>query len=265
MGTQDSYTLLSPEDGAAVATHNPAGKSPVLLVCEHASRRIPASLDGLGLSIETAKSHVAWDPGALAVASMLSETLDATLIAARFSRLVYDCNRPPEAAGATPAKSEIFEIAGNADIPPAQRAARIAEIYEPFCDAVSGTITKRIAQGTPPVIVTIHSFTPVYYGENRTVELGVLHDTDATLAEAMLALPCQMNMQRNQPYGPEDGVTHTLKLHALPDGLLNVMIEVRNDLLTSEADQKTVADGLAAMLTQALDALTLTPAEAAHV
>jgi len=87
--------------------------------------------------------------------------------------------------------------------------------------------------------------------------MGVLHDEDATLADAMLAIPSTMEVQRNQPYGPEDGVTHTLKLHAIPNGLLNVMIEIRNDLIATVADQKKVADELSLVISQALVALRL--------
>ncbi len=248
-------SILSAPDGAAFETVNPDGSSAVLLVCEHASKHIPASLDNLGLDAQTANSHVAWDPGALSVAKHLSAMLDAVLIAATVSRLVYDCNRPPEAAGAMPAKSEIFPIAGNQNIPPEEKAARISEIYVPFTNAIQNVISARADAGRTTVIVTIHSFTPIYFGEKRKVELGVLHDQDATLADAMLAIPSTMEVHRNQPYGPQDGVTHTLKLHALPNGLLNVMIEIRNDLIATDADQKKVADELSGMITKALDAL----------
>lgn len=249
--------LLSISDGEAFEIVNPGGASAVLLVCEHASKFIPASLENLGLDAQTANSHVAWDPGALSVAKHLSTTLDASLIAATVSRLVYDCNRPPEAAGAMPAKSEIFPIAGNRNIPPGEKTARITEVYVPFTNAIQNAIAARTEAGRTTVIVTIHSFTPIYFGEKRKVELGVLHDQDATLADAMLAIPSTMKVQRNQPYGPDDGVTHTLKLHALPNGLLNVMIEIRNDLIATNGDQKKVAKELSDMISQALDTLRL--------
>lgn len=232
----------------------------MLLVCEHASKYIPASLDNLGLDTQTANSHVAWDPGALAVAKHLSASLDATLIAANVSRLVYDCNRPPEFARAMPAKSEIFLIAGNRNISAEEKTARINEIYVPFTNAIQDEISARADAGRTTVLVTIHSFTPIYFGEKRKVELGILHDQDSTLADTMLDIPCTMEAQRNQPYGPDDGVTHTLKLHALPAGLLNVMIEIRNDLIATDADKKKVAAELSTMITQALDNLRI-PAE----
>jgi len=96
----------------------------------------------------------------------------------------------------------------------------------------------------------------VYFGTPRSVELGLLHDEDAALATAMLAAaPAGIDARLNDPYGMADGVTHTLKLHAIPNGLANVMIEVRNDLLASPADQKKIAAELAKMLTAALASL----------
>ena len=257
---------MSASDGAAFVTDNPDGASAVLLVCEHASKYIPASLDNLRLDTQTANSHVAWDPGALAVAEHLSASLDATLIAANVSRLVYDCNRPPESAGAMPAKSEIFLIAGNRNISAEEKTARINEIYVPFTNAIQDEISARADTGRTTVLVTIHSFTPIFFGEKRKVELGILHDQDSTLADTILDIPCTMKARRNQPYGPDDGVTHTLKLHALPAGLLNVMIEIRNDLIATGADQKKVAAELSTMITQALDNLRISveKTEATH-
>ncbi len=96
-----------------VAVTNPAGRSDIVLVCEHASRSIPAELNGLGASQDTLQSHAAWDIGAAAVAEAMSAQLDAPLVASRISRLVYDCNRPPDAVDAMPEQSEIHAIPGN--------------------------------------------------------------------------------------------------------------------------------------------------------
>lgn len=247
--------ILLESDGLPVTVTNPDGASPILLVCEHASKTIPNNLDNLQLDTQTANSHVAWDPGALAVTKLLGEAFDATTITANFSRLVYDCNRPPEAAGAMPKKSEVYEITGNLDISETEHSARVKEIYDPFVAAISSQISRHKVSGKPVVLVTIHSFTPVYFGTNRDVELGILHDTDTRLADAMLDVRSLMNVQRNQPYGPDDGVTHTLKVHAVPDGFLNVMIEIRNDLLETETAQKNIAMELTNMLSKALHVL----------
>jgi predicted N-formylglutamate amidohydrolase len=247
--------LLRAREGDPVAIENGEGASPVIIVCEHASNVIPESLGTLGLSPEALGSHIAWDPGALAVARFMGEALDATVIHQRFSRLVYDCNRPPESPGAMPETSEVYQVPGNVSLTHEARAARVEALYFPFHRSVEALVQERIANGPTPVLVTVHSFTPVYFGKPRAVEIGILHDADSRLADGMLAAAAgngNYTIRRNEPYGPEDGVTHTLKLHGLPNGLLNVMIEVRNDLITNESSQRVVADYLTGLLGESL-------------
>lgn len=247
--------FFSADEGEAVAIENAEGKSAILLVCEHASNRLPARYGDLGLGRQALSSHIAWDPGALAVSRILSEKLDATLIFQRFSRLIYDCNRPPESASAMPVSSEIYDIPGNRDLSVAERFARTAALYTPFHEAVAGLIERRKITAKGTVLVTVHSFTPVYHGRVRDVQIGILHDTDSRLADAMLkAAKPSFRVERNEPYGPEDGVTHTLRLHALPNGLLNVMIEVRNDIIADEEGQRAAAEYLGELLRKAVAA-----------
>ncbi|WP_439616438.1 N-formylglutamate amidohydrolase [Shinella sp.] len=247
--------ILTGEEGDPVALENSAARGRVILVCEHASRLLPKALGTLGLTEEALASHIAWDPGALAVSRLMANSLDATLVFQRFSRLVYDCNRPPESPAAMPEKSEVFEVPGNAGLDQAARDARTEALYLPFRKGLGRLVENRIAEGRPPVIVTMHSFTPVYFGKPRAVEIGILHDADTRLADAMLAAAGEKSLydtRRNEPYGPEDGVTHTLKEHGLANGLPNVMIEVRNDLIKDEAGQGVVADYLTGLLLESL-------------
>jgi predicted N-formylglutamate amidohydrolase len=242
--------------GNPVSVTNAGGKGAAIVVCEHASNHIPADLGGLGVDEAVQRSHVAWDPGALAVASTMAATLDAPLVAAKISRLVYDCNRPPEAESAMPAVSEIYEIPGNAGLTKMQRAERAERIYFPFRDTLEQVIEDRVAAGLHPAIVTVHSFTPIYKGVERPFDLGILHDADSRLADAMLNQPeafDRLDVRRNEPYGPADGVTHTLKVHALPRGLLNVMIEIRNDIIRETAQQRVMAERLSRAVARALE------------
>ena len=249
--------ILSEADGDCVRIERVGGRSPVLLVCEHASNVLPAHFGDLGLPSEALLSHIAWDPGALSVARGISEGIDATLVYQRFSRLIYDCNRPPSSPGAMPEVSEIYAVPGNTDLTAEERLARTDALYVPFHDAIRGLIRDRRARGQDSIIVTIHSFTPVYHGRERAVELGILHDEDSRLADRMLEAAAEAPLyrtERNQPYGPEDGVTHTLILHGLSNGLRNVMIEVRNDLVADDVGQGVMADYLKGLLQQSLDA-----------
>lgn len=237
---------------AVVEILNPDGRGRVVVICEHATHYIPSEYNGLGLSEQDRKSHAAWDPGARDVSLLLSAALDAPMISSTVSRLVYDCNRPPEAPCAMPEKSERIDVPGNIGLSQTDRDARTHAIYDPFCAAVSKVLD---ARGPDTIIVTMHSFTPIYHGKPRVVELGLLHDDDSRLVDAMLSyadtLP-HRRIERNAPYGPEDGVTHSLKIHAQSRGLANVMVEVRNDLLKTEKGIATMAQELLILLRAAL-------------
>lgn len=236
----------------AVHTDGPTGPAPVLVVCEHASNHFPAHFGTLGLDAEARMSHAAWDPGALDQARRLAQALNAPLVHGGVSRLIYDCNRPPEAPGAITAQSERFAVPGNQNLTPSERQARVDLVYTPFSKAVGNAIVT----ARPHALITMHSFTPVYHGTKRDVEIGILHDTDTRLADALLAALADAPYQvaRNAPYGPEDGVTHTLREHALPGQLLNVMIELRSDLLENETGRERIAAILLKGLQSALSA-----------
>ncbi|WP_274423216.1 N-formylglutamate amidohydrolase [Chelativorans sp. YIM 93263] len=228
--------VLTEADGAPFEVINPRGESPVVLVCEHASSRVPVQLGNLGLAPDQLNSHVGWDPGARDLALELSETFDAPLVAARFSRLVYDCNRPPHAPSAIPYESEVCLVPGNREVSPAERDARAQALYGPFHRAVSETLVSRRNGTQVPVMLTIHSFTPVFHGVARKVEIGFLHGEDGTLAQD-LAADCRArsgyDVRLNEPYAPKDGVLHTIDRHLADGPFPYAMIEVRNDLLTN--------------------------------
>lgn len=251
MTAANANQILTPEDGHPAEIVNAGGRAPICLVCEHASAFIPASLGTLGLAEEHRLSHAVWDIGAELLVRDLSRRLDAPLVVARVSRLVYDLNRPPEAPGAMPVQSGEVPVPGNRDLSDSDRAARTAEVYEPFHATVADVLD---AFDIPPAFVTVHSFTPVWDGKDRKTQIGLLHDTDARLAEAMMKnADTPLLTELNEPYSASDGVTHTLIRHAIARGLDNVMIEVRNDLLGSEAEVAQISSLLAEMLVTSLD------------
>ncbi len=240
-----------------VSVLNPNGAFPLLLVCEHASNHIPRRYGDLGLPPEALNSHIAWDPGAKNVATKLSNLLNAPLVYSEVSRLVFDCNRSTEAPDAIPKRSERFDIPGNIDIDAGERDLRIENYYRPFEHCVRENLARL---GPGAALVTVHSFTPVYHGKLRDVELGILHDSDSRLADAMLTIApsaTKMNVQRNMPYDAKDGVTHTLKLHGIANGILNVMLEIRNDLVANEDQCRTLAGLIHSVLTKALETCRL--------
>ncbi len=234
---------------------NAASRGRFVIVCEHAANAIPPRWGTLGLTEEQRQAHIAWDPGALGLARGLALRLDGVLIHAPVSRLVYDCNRAPDMAGAMPARSEIHEIPGNAAITPAERLARTEAVYLPWCHGLHGLLARRIALGLRPVVITVHSFTPVYFGTPRQVEFGVIHDADPGLAVAIHAAATKttrLHSALNAPYSAEDDVTHTLRVQATPYGLPNAMLEIRNDLIATPAAEMAMADQLAPVLNMGL-------------
>lgn len=237
---------------------NPCERPAFILLCEHAANFIPAEFNDLGVDEATLNSHAAYDLGALALAKLLTKKLNAPLIAQKVSRLLYDCNRPPSEASAMPVKSEIYEISGNVGLTQTQRNERTERFYEPFHNLCETVIQHELDDDNQAIIVTIHSFTRHYFGKDRNTEIGILHDDDHRFADAMLELAAnddQFKFERNEPYGPQDGVTHSLKEYAQPHGLHNVMIEVRNDLLADAQQQNNVAEKLATYLLAAHDIL----------
>lgn len=234
---------------------NAAARGRIILVCEHASCAIPDRWGDLGLSADQRRAHIAWDPGALGLARGLSQRLEAVLIHAPVSRLVYGCNRAPDMPGAMPLRSEVHDIPGNAALSAAERLSRTETVYLPFHNALHGLICRQIARGVRPVVVTIHSFTPVYFGKPRRVEFGVIHDADPAYAQAIVTAArktTRLITELNAPYSAADDVTHTLRVIATPYGLPNAMLEVRNDLIATPEAEVAMAEILAPVLNMGL-------------
>ncbi|WOO41205.1 N-formylglutamate amidohydrolase [Rubellicoccus peritrichatus] len=244
-----------------VAIINAEAVSDFVLICEHAGNLIPGHLDNLGLDKDELTRHIAWDIGAEGVARSMAELLQAPLIMQRYSRLVYDCNRPPSADDAMPARSELTDIPGNQNIITIDRDWRIRKIYQPFENTITSRIDTLLKAGRKPTIVTVHTFTPVYKGKQRTLDLGLLFNQDDQLAQAMLrqsSLLPDYDIRLNQPYGPKDGVMHTVMQHAEPHGLPYVMIEIRNDHVSTKEKQQRWAHMLNEMIQQATQTLKIT-------
>jgi len=224
--------------------------NPLILVCEHASRYIPEALNNLGLDEAAAREHIAWDIGALQLAEALSQQLGATLLSANYSRLLIDLNRPRHAPDSIPLQSEIYQIPGNHDLDEAAREYRRQTLFKPFHARLQTLIDERIAKGQAVRVVGIHSFTPVYYGQPRPLEVGVLFGQAKAYAQRLLdglqAHP--LKVAGNQPYRIDPLGDMTVPVHGDARGLEAVLIEVRNDLLRSPAEVSRWAAYLAPLL-----------------
>lgn len=242
---------MADDDRGSLHVENPDGAGPFVIVCDHASNRLPAAYGTLGLPPEDRVSHIAWDPGALPVSRALSAMLDAPLLWPEVSRLVVDCNRDPDAPDLIVEASDGRAVPGNRDVEAAERLRRLALVHGPYHRAVERCLDARRAAGGPTGLVAIHSFTPVYGGRSRPWQVGIVCDDDRRLADPIIArlqADTALSVGVNQPYSPADRVYYTLTRHARPRGLPAVMIEIRNDVVADEAGQRAWADRLGAIL-----------------
>ena len=223
----------------------------MLLTCDHASNAIPRALGDLGLPSAAQRQHIAWDIGAAAVTRLLAEALDAPALLTGYSRLVIDCNRDPGDPTSIPAVSDGVAVPGNRNLPEAARAARHAACFRPYHSAIAARLDALLAAGTPPALLSIHSFTPVMAGVARPWHIGILWDKDGRIPQPLLAAlraDPAITVGDNQPYSAREPAGYTVRHHAVQRGLPHVAIELRQDLVAGNEGARSWAARLAAAL-----------------
>lgn len=230
--------LLGPDDPPPVSVVNEGGQADCLLLCDHASHVVPKSLDGLGLGPVDLARHIAGDIGASSVARHLSRRFDTPVVLAGYSRLVIDCNRALDDPTSIPLISETTIIPGNRAVTAAERSRRAAACFEPYHRRVRGFLDGFAARGVVPVILSIHSFTPVFKGAARPWHFGILWNRDPRVPRALIAALAQapgVVVGDNEPYSGRDEYGYTIENHGAKRGLPHVLIEVRDDLIRDES------------------------------
>ncbi|MEJ8572990.1 N-formylglutamate amidohydrolase [Microbaculum marinum] len=234
--------LLAADDPEPFEIVNPGGRGRVVLLCEHAGRAVPAALGDLGIAPADFDRHIAWDIGADAVSRRLSSLLDAPLVSQPYCRLVVDCNRSYGVADCFPEISDTVVVPANAALSEADRRARFAEIHSVYHEAVSDVLDAR-PHGGATVLVSIHSFTPrlAADGLQRPWEIGLLFNRDDRLARrlmaSMKALRPELNAAFNEPYFGSDLTDYAIPIHGERRGIEHVLIEIRNDLISTASGQ----------------------------
>ncbi len=230
--------LLGADDPAPYTILHERGAAPALVVCDHASRAIPKSLNRLGLPELATWQHVAWDSGAGELARGLAAMLDAPAVLAGYSRLVVDCNRRPDDPEAFRRVSDGWEIPGNAALDDEARRRRLAACFDPYHDCIAALLAGLERRGPRPLLVSVHTFTPLLDGRDRPWHVGVLWDHDESSALRLLAgLREQPGIVvgDNEPYSGKHPSGFTVDHHAGRSGLPHVCIEVRQDQFESAA------------------------------
>lgn len=215
---------------------NENGSSPIVLLCEHASRYIPAEYAGLGLDEADLSRHIAWDIGAAELTRSLSKRLDAPAFLGTHSRLLIDLNRPPGAPSSIAERSEATAIPGNLALGLVERERRARQFFTPYHERIAAHVQQRKSAGRPCSIVAIHSFTPVFHGQTRPWHAGVLFDKSADLGHALISAlraDGRLMVDANVPYGVSPEEDYGLLVHGDYRGNPAVLIEIRQDLIVT--------------------------------
>lgn len=247
--------LLSAREAPAFTLYNAEAQKPLLIISDHAGRRVPEKLGNLGLDMKHFEEHIAYDIGAGAITRCLADRLDVRAVIAGYSRLVIDLNRQPGDPDSSPAISDNIPVPGNADISDIEAAARIDELYTPYHAAIDREIAALWKlHGVPPVLFSIHSFTPSMNGKDRFWDIGVLWNKDSRMAEPLiknLSAWDGLHIGDNEPYSGSD-TAHTIDCHGTTAGLATCAIEVRQDHCATPEEASHWADILADGLSQIL-------------
>jgi predicted N-formylglutamate amidohydrolase len=248
--------LLTAADPPPVEHVNTEGKAPVLVTCDHASRHVPKSLRNLGLDTESLKLHIGWDIGAADVSRGLARRLDAPALLAGYSRLVIDCNRDLDDPTSMPAVSDGVPVPGNRNLGPAAKAQRVEALFKPYHGAVEAALDRFAQRGVHPAVLSIHSFTPFMNGFARPWHIGILWDKDPRMAVPMLAAlrrEAGLVVGDNEPYSAREPAGYTVRTHAEKRGLPHLNVEIRQDLIETDAGTAEWADRLVRVLTPILE------------
>lgn len=232
-------SLLAPDEPAPFWVHNPNGAAQVLFVCDHAANFIPRALEQLGLPDEALERHVAYDIGIAPVTKALADAFDAPAVFSHFSRLIVDPNRQLNDPTLAPEISDDTPVPANRNLDPAALEQRLQSFFWPYHTAVREQLNRMQATGTCPVLVSMHSFTPVMRGRQRPWEIGILWDSDPRLpVPLMRALEVRnWTVGDNEPYSGRDGHGYTQHVHGDRRGLANALIELRQDLIDTHRGQ----------------------------
>ena len=232
-----SHSLLAPDEPGPCEVVAGGGGTPYVLLCDHASNRIPRRLRDLGLARADREAHIGWDIGAADLARGLARALSAPLVLTSYSRLVIDCNRPLDSAGSIATRSAGVTIAANQGLTAAMIHERRDALFHPYHQAIAALLDERERRRQPTVVLSLHSFTPDFPGAARPWQIDFAYHRDRRLAGLLLDhfdAP-GIVVGDNLPYAVDDESDYSIPQHGERRGLPHVLIEIRQDMLATPA------------------------------
>ncbi len=231
-----------------------------LVSCEHASNRLPARYQGLGLSAKALDMHIAWDPGAREIARACARVLHCPCHEGRYSRLLIDLNRSLHHPRVIARESAGIPIPGNAEISEQERERRVKLYYASYREIVVADIGKIIRKHGGCIHLSVHSFTSRLLDIERKADIGLLFDPRRPREKALCAWMAERlrkqsyHVRFNYPYrGVSDGFT-TANRRAFPEReYLGIEIEVNQTLFRTRTSIRIVADHFAEIWQAPLD------------
>ncbi|MGO9594517.1 MAG: N-formylglutamate amidohydrolase [Steroidobacteraceae bacterium] len=250
--------LLATDEPQPVTVTNEGGRSPLVIVADHAGKYLPRRLQMLGLQEAECERHIVWDIGAGAVCCLIGDALGAVVIRQNYSRLAIDCNRTPGSEASIVEVSELTTVPGNIGLSKTQIEARIREIFQPYHHRIARELDRRRQAGRPTALIAVHSFTPTFKSAVRPWHVGVLYNRDPRLANILMdLLRCEQGLVvgDNEPYSVTDESDYTIPIHGEQRDLPHVAIEIRQDLIADKAGQRRWSGMFAQLLPQAYQRL----------
>ena len=223
--------------------------SGLLFICDHASNALPPAYGTLGMPASQLARHIGYDIGAAAMTRRLAAHFGAPAVLTTFSRLLIDPNRGADDPTLVMRLSDGAIVPGNARVDAAEIESRRTTYWQPYRDAVRDTIEAMSVAGPTPAVVSVHSFTDNWKGVPRPWEIGILWDTDGRFAMPFMdgLRDAGFEVGDNEPY---DGALEgdTLDEEVTRRGIAGLLIEVRQDLIGTDAAAEAMADRIAAVL-----------------
>jgi predicted N-formylglutamate amidohydrolase len=228
----------------------PDAEPRLLLVADHASNALPASYETLGLPEASFARHIAYDLGIAPLVRQLSGALQSPAVLAGFSRLLIDPNRSEDDPTLVMRLSDGEIIPGNAKVDAGEVARRVAQFHRPYHAAIGAALDRAVAAGVRPLVISLHSFTPVWRGRPRPWQCGILSSGDRVTADLLLeALRADgtLLVGDNEPYsGDLEG--DCMDRHGTKRKLAHALIEIRQDLIATPEARVAWVARLAAIL-----------------